>query len=138
MGGNFQAIKRQIDSFAQELALLASLHQAYAGEWRTLSEALAEAARKAENELASYDRLANKVPGRQRAEFCTIAAGQLPSLNERHVKFYENKDRQLKSLQKTVLKEQSDVLGMLDIASAGFEKLLVEASQASLQAAAPR
>ena len=64
MSGNFQAINNQIDSFSQELAALASLHHTYAGEWKTLSEGLAEATRKAEAELAFNDRLANKVPGR--------------------------------------------------------------------------
>ncbi len=133
MSSNFHTINRQIDSYSQELATLASLHHSYAGEWKTLSEGLAVAARKAEAELAAYDRLANKVRIRDAAEYYAIAAGELPALNDKHIRFYETNDKKLKSLQKTALKEQGDVLGMLDSASADFQKLLAGASQASLQ-----
>ena len=74
-----------------------------------------------------------KCRGEVAAEFYAVATKQLPILNEKHVRFHEMNDKKLKSLQKTALKEQGDVIGMLDSASADFQKLLARASQASLQ-----
>ncbi len=81
------------------------------------------------------NRLINKVPGRERADIFAIAAKQLPPLSERQLKFFEAQDRKLKALQKSAQKEQNDVLGIFDAASADFQRLLAEASSASLHAA---
>ncbi len=135
MTGSFQAIGRKIENFAHEMSALLTLHHAYAGEHKAFQEALEEAARNAEAEIAARERLINKVPGRDGREIYSIAVKQLPALGEKQIKFYETQDKKLKTLQKSAQKEQSDALGVFEAASADFQKLLADASQASLQAA---
>ena len=135
MTGNFQGINRKIESFAQEMSALLNLHQAYGGDRTALQEALREAAEDAEAQIAAYDRLLRKVPGPDTLEVYSVALKTLPPLSEKQLKFYEAQERKLKSLQKSAQKEQSDVLGLFETASADFQKLLADASQASLQAA---
>ncbi len=135
MAGSFQAISGKLANFAQEMAALLALHHTYAGEHQALQSCLDETARDAESEIGAHDRLINKVPGRETADIFAIAAKQLPPLSERQLKFFEAQDRKLKALQKSAQKEQSDVLGIFDAASADFQRLLAEASSASLHAA---
>jgi len=135
MTGAFQAIGRKIENFAHEMSALLTLHHAYAGDYKAFQEALEEAARDAEAEIAVRERLINKVPGRDGREIYSIVVRQLPALSEKQVKFYETQEKKLKALQKSVQKEQSDALGVFEAASADFQKLLSDASQASLQAA---
>lgn len=132
--GSFQAIGRKIENFSHEMAALLTLHHAYAGDYKALQDSLEEGARDAEARIGAYDRLINKVPGRDR-EIYSIAVKQLPPLGEKQIKFYEAQEKKLKALQKSAQKEQSDVLGIFEAASADFQKLLADASQASLQAA---
>lgn len=134
MTGNFQAISRKLENFAQEMAALLALHHAYAGDYKSLKAKLEEAARDGETEIASSDRLMNKVPDRS-LEFYAVSIRNLPVLDDKHTKFYETQEKRLKSLQKNAQKEQNDVLGVFDAASADFQMLLAEASQASLKAA---
>ncbi|MBI4725203.1 MAG: hypothetical protein HY765_09565 [Rhodomicrobium sp.] len=79
--------------------------------------------------------MVKKVPDRETRDFYTVAVKRLPPLSEKQVKFYESQDKKLKALRKMAQKEQSDVLGVFDAATADFQKLLADASQASLRAA---
>ena len=135
MTGSFQAIGRKIETFAHEMSALLTLHHAYAGDHKVLQDSLEEAACDAEAQIACQDRLINKVPGGHSSDFYAVAVKQLPRLGEKQIKFYENQDKKLKALQKSASKEQNDVLGVFEAASADFQKLLADASQASLQAA---
>ncbi len=135
MTGSFQAIGRKIEDFADETSALLALHHAYAGGHKAFQDDLEEAVRDAEAELAAHDRLINKVPGRERSEVYSIAAKELPPLGEKQIKFYETQEKKLKALQKSAQKEQGDVLGVFEAASADFQRLLAGASRASLQAA---
>lgn len=134
MTGSFQAIGRKIENFAQEMSALLGLHHAYAGDHKAFQDGLEEAAREAEDEIAAYSRLI-KAPGRETREIYAIAFKQLPALREKHVKFYETQEKKLKALQKSAQKEQADVLGIFEEATADFQKLLADASRSSLQAA---
>jgi len=135
MTGSFQAIGRKIENFAQEMSALLALHHAYASGHKAFQDGLEEAARDAEAAIAAHDRLINKVPGRDSREIYSIAVKLLPPLGENQIKFYETQEKKLKALQKSAQKEQGDVLGVFEAASADFQKLLAGASQASLQAA---
>jgi hypothetical protein len=135
MAGSFQAMSRKIENHAHEMATLLALHHAYAGDLRALQDGLDEGVRDAEAEIACHDRLVNKVPDRGTFDLYTVAIKPLPMLSETHVKFYETQEKKLKALQKSAQKEQDDGLGVFAAASAGFQKLLAEASQASLQTA---
>jgi hypothetical protein len=135
MTGSFQAIARKLDTFAQEMARLLAQHHAYTSEYNTLKEGLDEAARDAEVQLACHERLTIKVRDPELSGFYSMALKPLPPLGEKQVKFYESQDKKLKALQKSAQKEQSDGLGIFDSASADFQKLLAEASHASLEAA---
>ncbi|MFZ0571395.1 MAG: hypothetical protein WAM63_13015 [Rhodomicrobium sp.] len=137
MTGSFQAISRKIDDFAHEMSVLLTLHHAYAGYHKAFQEGLEEGARDAEAEIAARERLINKVLGRDGREICSVAVKQLPALGEKQIKFYETQEKKLKALQKSAQKEQNDALGVFEAASADFQKLLADASQASLQAALP-
>ncbi|MGO9365922.1 MAG: hypothetical protein ACLP02_21145, partial [Rhodomicrobium sp.] len=137
MTGSFQAISRKIDDFAHEMSVLLTLHHAYAGYHKAFQEGLEEGARDGEAEIAARERLINKVLGRDGREICSVAVKQLPALGEKQIKFYETQEKKLKALQKSVQKEQNDALGVFEAASADFQKLLADASQASLQAALP-
>ena len=86
-----------------------------------------EAAEDAEAQIAAYDRLLRKVPGPDTLEVYSVALKTLPPLSEKQLKFYEAQERKLKSLQKSAQKEQSDVLGLFETASADFQKLLADA-----------
>jgi hypothetical protein len=134
MTGTFQAIARKIENFAQEMSGLLALHHAYAGDHKAFQDGLEEAAREAEDEIAAYSRLI-KAPGRETREIHAVAFKRLPALGEKHVKFYETHEKKLKALQKSAQKEQADVLGIFEEATADFRKLLADASQSSLQAA---
>ncbi len=136
MTGSFQAINRKIENFAYEMSALLNLHQAYAGDRKELQDGLQEAAEDAEAQIAAYERLLNKVPvpGEARDVY-SVALKTLPSLSEKQVKFHETQERKLKSLQKAAQKEQGDVLGLFEAASADFQKLLADASRTSLRAA---
>jgi hypothetical protein len=136
MTGSFQSIGRKIESFAQEMSTLLALHHAYAGDHKALQDSLEEAAQDAEAQIARHDRLINKVPSLEGRESYAIGVKQLPPLSEKQIKFYESQDKKLKALQKSAQKEQNDVLGVFEAASADFQKLLADASQASLQIAA--
>jgi hypothetical protein len=135
MTGSFQSIGRKIESFAQEMSALLTLHQTYAGEQRALQHSLEEAAQDAEAQIAVHDRLINKVSSPEGRESYAIGVKHLPPVSETHIKFYESQDKKLKALQKSAHKEQNDALGVFEAASADFQKLLAEVSQASLQAA---
>lgn len=135
MTGSFQEIGRKLENFAHEMSELLALHHAYAASRKELQDSLEEAARDAEGELATHDRLINKVPGREASDVFAIGVRQLPGLSEKQIKFYETQDKKLKLLQKNASKEQSDVLGVFETASADFQKLLANASQASLHVA---
>jgi hypothetical protein len=135
MTGSFQAIGRKIENFAQEMSALLSFHHAYSGDHKAFQDGLEEAAREAEDEIAAYGRLINKVPGGETREIHSIAFKQLPALGEKHIKFYETQEKKLKALQKNAQKEQADVLGIFEEATADFQKLLAGASKSSLQAA---
>ncbi len=135
MAGSFHAINRKIESFAHEMSALLNLHQAYAGDRKALQDSLEEAAEDAEAQIAAYDRLLNKVSGPEAREVYSVALKTLPPLLEKQVKFYETHERKLKALQKAAQKEQGDVLGLFEAASADFQKLLADASRSSLQAA---
>ncbi len=137
MTGSFQAIGRKIESFAHEMSSLLTLHHAYAADHKALQESLEEAAEDAEAQIARHDRLINKVPVRDARETYAVAIRPLPKLSEKQVKFHEAQDKKLKALQKSAQKEQNDVLGVFDAASEDFQKLLADASQASLRAATP-
>jgi hypothetical protein len=136
MTGSFQSIGRKIESFAQEMSALLALHHAYAGDHKALQESLEEAAQDAEAQVARHDRLINKVPSPECRDTYAIGVKLLPPLSGKQIKFYESQDKKLKALQKSAQKEQEDVLGVFEAASADFQKLLAEASQASLHAAA--
>ena len=135
MTGSFQAMNRKIESFAHEMAALFNLHQAYVSDRQALQDSLREAADGADAQIAAYDRLLNKVPGSENRDVYSIALKSLAPLSEKQLKFYESQERKLKSLQKAAQKEQGDVLGLFEAASADFQKLLADASQASLRAA---
>ncbi len=136
MAGSFQAISRKIENFAHEMSALQTLHHAYAGDYKALKDSLEDKARDGEAQLACHVRLANKLPDRDSAELYAIAVKQLPPLSEKQIKFYEAQDKKLKALQKSAQKEQNDVLGVFETASSDFQKLLADASQASLRAVA--
>jgi hypothetical protein len=135
MTGSFQAVNRKIEDFGHEMSSLLTLHQAYACSLKTLQDSLREAAEDADAQITTHDRLLNKVPGPEALDMYSVAVKSLPPLPEKQVKFYEAQERKLKSLQKNAQKEQGDVLGLFETASADFQKLLAGASQASLQAA---
>jgi hypothetical protein len=135
MTGSFQAIGRKIENFAHEMSALLTLHHAYAGDCKALQDSLEEAARDAEAQIAAQGRLLNKLPSRDTRDLYAMAVKQLPPLGEKQIKFYETQDKKLKALQKSASKEQSDVLGVFEAASADFQQLLADASQASLNAA---
>ncbi len=135
MTGSFQAINRKIESFTHEMSALLTLHNAYAGDFRTLVDSLAEAVEDAEAQIAFYDRLLNKARALDTLEVYSVSVKALPALPEKQVKFYETQERKLKSLQKAAQKEQGDILGLFETASADFQTLLASASQASLRAA---
>jgi hypothetical protein len=136
MTGSFQSIARKIESFAQEMCILLALHHAYAGDRKALQDGLEEAVQDAEVQIAQHDRLMNKVRSFESRDSYAVAVKQLPPLGEKQVKFYESQDKKLKALQKSAQKEQNDALGVFEAASADFQKLLAEVSQASLQAGA--
>jgi hypothetical protein len=131
--GSFQSIGRKIETFGQEMSALLALHHAYAGDHKALQDSLEEAARDAEAQIARHDRLINKVAS---PESYAIGLKQLPPLSGKQIRFYESQDKKLKALQKSAQREQEDLLGVFEAASADFQKLLAEASQASLQIAA--
>jgi hypothetical protein len=135
MTGSFHAISRKIENYAHEMAALLTFHHTYAGDHKSLKDKLEEAARDAEAEIACHDRLLNKLPDRDIRELYAVSLKELPALGEKHIKFYESQEKRLKSLQKNAQKEQNDVLGVFDAASADFQRLLADATQASLQAA---
>jgi hypothetical protein len=135
MTGSFKAIGQKLDTFAQEMASLLALHHAYAGEYKDLKDSLEETVRDAEGQLAAHERLIAKVRDPEMRDLYAFAVKQLPALNEKQIKFYEVQDKKLKALQKSAHNEQSDVLGVFDAATADFQQLLAEASQASLEAA---
>jgi len=135
MTGSFQAIGRKIENFAHEMSALLTLHHAYAGDCKALQDSLEEGARDAEAQIAAHSRLIDKLPSRDARDLYAIAVKQLPPLGEKQIKFYETQDKKLKALQKSASKEQSDVLGVFEAASADFQQLLADASQASLNAA---
>jgi hypothetical protein len=136
MTGSFQSIGRKIESFAHEMSALLALHHAYAGHHKALQDSLEEAAQEAEAQIARHGRLINKVPSPDYSESYAIGVKQLPPLSGKQIKFFESQDKRLKALQKSAQKEQEDILGVFEAASADFQKLLAEASQASLQVAA--
>jgi hypothetical protein len=133
--GSFQAMNRKIESFAHEMSGLLNLHQAYVSDRKALEDALREAADDADAQIAAHGRLLNKVPEPETCDGYSIALRSLPPLSEKRLKFYESQERKLKSLQKAAQKEQGDVLGLFEAASADFQKLLTDASQTSLRAA---
>jgi hypothetical protein len=135
MTGNFHEIGRKIESFAQEVSELLALHYAYAATRKELQGILEQAAREAEDDLSAHERFIAKVPDRDAREILAFSVKQLPELSEKHVKFFETQEKKLKALQKDASKEQGDVLGVFEAASADFQKLLADASQASLRAA---
>jgi hypothetical protein len=136
MTGSFQAIGRKLESFAQEMSALLALHHTYASGHKALQDSLEETARDAEAQITRHDRLINKVPSPEGRESYALGVKQLPPLSGKQIKFYESQDKKLKALQKSAQKEQEDVLGVFETASADFQKLLAEASQASLRIAA--
>jgi hypothetical protein len=133
MAGTFQTISRRVETYAQDVQSLLALHHAYLADYRSLKTSLDEAVSEADAEIAAHDRLANKLPARDVQELNAISVKTLPELSEKHVKFYETHDKRLKALQKSTQKEQNDVLGLFEEASAGFQKLLAEASHTSLR-----
>jgi hypothetical protein len=135
MTGSFQAMNRKIENFAHEMSALLNLHQAYVSDFKALQDSLQEAADDADAQIAAHGRLLHKVPGPENCDGYSIALKSLPPLSEKRIKFYEAQERKLKSLQKAAQKEQGDVLGLFEAASADFQKLLAGASQASLRAA---
>ncbi len=135
MTGNFHEIGRKIESFAQEMSELLALHYAYAATRKEAQGNLEQAAREAEDELSAHQRVLAKVPDREAREILAFSVKQLPELSEKHVKFFETQEKKLKALQKDASKEQGDMLGVFETASADFQKLLADASQASLRAA---
>ncbi|MGO8953007.1 MAG: hypothetical protein ACLPWS_09590 [Rhodomicrobium sp.] len=135
MTGSFEAIGRKIENFAHEMSALLTLHHAYAGDCKALQDSLEEGARDAEVQIAAHGRLIDKLSSRDARDLYAIAVKQLPPLSEKQIKFYETQDKKLKALQKSASKEQSDVLGVFEAASADFQRLLADASQASLNAA---
>jgi hypothetical protein len=136
MTGSFQSVGRKIESFAQEMSALLALHHAYAGDYKALQDSLEETAQEAEAQIARHSRLINKVPSADYRETYAIGVKQLPALSGKQIKYYESQDKKLKALQKSAQKEQEDILGVFEAASADFQKLLAEASHASLQIAA--
>jgi hypothetical protein len=135
MTGSFQAINRKIEDFSAEMSALLNLHQAYLGSLKTLRDALQEAAEDADAQIAAHSRLLNKTSHPDYVDQYSVAIRSLPPLPEKQIKFYEAQERKLKALQKSAQKEQGDILGLFETASADFQKLLSGASQASLQAA---
>ncbi len=137
IAANFQSIDRKLETCAQELAELAALRDAYAGDCAAFRTALDEAARAGEAGIARHDRLLNKIPDRTALDRYALSAPALPQLNEKHAKFAESQEKKLKALQKTVQKEKNESLGVFEAAAQDFEKLLAEVVQASLQTAPP-
>lgn len=135
MTGSFQTMNRKIESFVHEMAALLNLHQAYVSDCKALQDSLREAADDADAQIEAHARLLCKAPGPENCDGFSIALKSLPPLSEKRLKFYESHERKLKALQKAAQKEQGDVLGLFEAASADFQKLLAGASQASLLAA---
>jgi len=135
MTGHFQAIARKVEAFAQEMSILLALHHAYASDQKALLSRLEEIVQDSEAEIAAHERLHRKVRDSGSRDLYAFAFKPLPALSEKHVKFYEAQEKKLKALQKATQKEQRDLLGVFDEASADFQRLLAECSQASLSAA---
>jgi hypothetical protein len=135
MSGNFQSISTKLEGFAEEMASLLRLHHAYAADRKSALERLERMVQDGEAELACHERLANKVRDRDVSELYALTFKPLPDLSEKHAKFYETQEKKLKALQKSLQKEQGDMLGIFDEASADFQRLLAECSRASLAAA---
>jgi hypothetical protein len=131
----FQTVDRKLDACAQDLAELAQLHRAYTGDLTAFKDALDDAARDGEDDIARHDRLLNKLPDRSILDRYALSAPALPVMNEKHVKFVEAQEKKLKALKKEVQKEKDESFGVFESASEGFEKLIAEAVQASLQIA---
>ncbi len=134
---SFQSIDRKLETHARDIAELQALHQAYAGDWAAMKNALDDASRSGEDDIACHNRLINKIPDRDTLDLYTLSAPTLPPLNEKYAKFYESQEKKLKALQKAVQKEKNESLGVFDAVSADFEKLLAEVAKASLQTASP-
>jgi hypothetical protein len=117
------------------MACLLTLHHSYASDYKCQRDSLEESARDAEVQLAAHERLIAKVRDPGMRDFYAFAVKQLPGLNEKQIRFYETQDKKLKALQKSAQKEQSDMLGVFDAATADFQRLLAAASEASLEAA---
>ena len=135
MTGSFHAINRKIEDFGHEMSTLLTLHHAYSSSLKALQDNLVEAQEDADAQIAAHGRLLKKVSGPDNPVMYSVAVKSLPPLPEKQAKFYETQERKLKALQKSAQKEQSDVLGLFETASADFQKLLAGASQASLRAA---
>jgi hypothetical protein len=132
---SFQSIDRKLDTHARELAELLALNHDYSGDCSAFRNALDEAARSGEADIACHDRLLNKMPGRDALDSYALSCPSLPPLNEKHAKFYESQEKKFRALQKAVQKEKDESLGVFDSVSADFEKLLAEVAQSSLQTA---
>jgi hypothetical protein len=131
----FQSVDRKLEICAQELAELAQLHRAYAGDLTAFKNALDNAARDGEDDIARHDRLLNKLSDPSLLDRYALSSPTLPALNEKHVKFVEAHEKKLKAQKKEVQKEKDESFGVFESASEGFEKLIAEAVQASLQIA---
>jgi hypothetical protein len=131
----FQTVDRKLDAYSQDLAELAQLHRAYAGDLAAFKDALDDAARDGEDDIARHDRLLNKLPDRSVHDRYALSAPALPALNEKHAGFVEAQEKKLKALKKEIQKEKNESFGVFESASEGFEKLIGEAVQASLQIA---
>ncbi len=134
---SFQTIDRKLANHAREMAELLALHHTYAGDYSEMKNRLDDAARSGETDIACHDRLLNKFPDRETIDRYALSVQTLPQLNEKHAKFYENHEKKLKSVRKTVQKERDESLGVFDAVSEDFEKLLAEVAKASLETASP-
>lgn len=135
VSGSFQSLNRKIEAYAAEVAVLQTLHHAQAGEAIALKANIESAARKAEEEFEWQSRLLNKRSSVAAGECMAFSTRDLTSLNEKHIKFRESQERKLSALQKSVSKEQNAILDVFETASADFQHLLNDASQASLASA---
>jgi hypothetical protein len=131
----FHTVDRKLEACAHDLAELAQLHRAYAGDLAAFKDAIDDAARDGEDDIARHDRLLNKLPDRSVLDLYALSAPSLPALNEKHAKFVEIQEKKLKALQKAVQREKDESLGVFESASEGFAKLIAEVVQASLQIA---
>jgi hypothetical protein len=130
---NFQTIDRKLDDYSREAAELLALHYAYSGDLSAWKHKLDDTVEAGEADIACHDRLLKKVSDRDALDCYALTTQALPPLNEKHVLFYKGQEKKFKDLQKAVQKEKNESLGVLDAASADFERLLAEAVQSSLR-----